>query len=134
MIRRHLNPLTFLVAANAVSLTGNVIAVVAIPWLVLTTTGSAALTGLVVFAGAGAAAVGGLAAGRIVDAIGPVRTSSVADLLSAAAIAPLPLLLAFDVLEIWHVVALAIAGTLARCGSGRVGQRPGDGRRGRPAR
>ena len=38
MIRRNLNPLTFLVAANAVSLTGNVIATVAVPWLVLTTT------------------------------------------------------------------------------------------------
>jgi predicted MFS family arabinose efflux permease len=113
MIRRNLNPLTFLVAANAVSLTGNVIAIVAIPWLVLTTTGSAALTGLAVFAGAGAAAVGGLAAGRVVDLIGPVRASSLADLLSGAAIVPLPILLAFDALEIWHVVLLAIAGTLA---------------------
>ena len=112
-ISRHLTPLTFLVAANAISLTGNVIATVAIPWLVLTTTGSAALTGLAVFAGAGAAAVGGLAAGRIVDAIGPVRTSSLADLLSGLAVAPLPILLAFDALEIWHVVLLAIAGTLA---------------------
>jgi predicted MFS family arabinose efflux permease len=113
MIRRHMTPLTFLVVANAVSLTGNVIATVAVPWLVLTTTGSAALAGLAVFAGAGAAAVGGLAAGRIVDAIGPVRTSSAADLLSGLAVAPLPILLAFDALEIWHVVLLAVAGTLA---------------------
>jgi predicted MFS family arabinose efflux permease len=113
MIRRHLTPLTFLVVANAVSLTGNVIATVAVPWLVLTTTGSAALTGLAVFAGAGAAAIGGLVAGRIVDAIGPVRTSSMADLLSGLAVAPLPILLAFDALEIWHVVLLAVAGTLA---------------------
>ncbi|HEX6127543.1 MAG TPA: MFS transporter [Candidatus Limnocylindria bacterium] len=112
-IPRHLTPLTFLVVANAVSLTGNVIATVAVPWLVLTTTGSAALTGLAVFAGAGAAAIGGLLAGRIVDAIGPVRTSAVADLLSGLAVAPLPILLAFDALEIWHVVLLAIAGTLA---------------------
>jgi predicted MFS family arabinose efflux permease len=111
--RRLLTPLTFLVLANAVSLTGNVIMTVAIPWLVLTKTGSAALTGIAVFAGAGAAAVGGLAAGRIVDAIGPVRTSATADLLSGLAVVPLPILLALDALEIWHVVLLAIVGTLA---------------------
>jgi predicted MFS family arabinose efflux permease len=110
---RLLTPLTLLVVANAVSLSGNVITTVAIPWLVLTTTGSAALAGLAVFAGAGAAAVGGLAAGRIVDAIGPVRTSSAADLLSGLAVAPMPILLAIDALEIWHIVLLLIVGTLA---------------------
>jgi predicted MFS family arabinose efflux permease len=110
---RLLTPLTLLVLANAVSLSGNVITTVAIPWLVLTTTGSATLTGVAVFAGVGGAAVGGLAAGRIVDAIGPIRTSSAADLLSGLAVAPLPILLALDALEIWHVVVLAIVGTLA---------------------
>lgn len=107
------SPLILLVLANAVSLSGNVITTVAVPWLVLTTTGSAALSGLAVLAGAGGAAVGGLAAGRIADAIGPVRTSAAADLLSGLAVAPLPVLLALDALEIWHVVALAIAGALA---------------------
>ncbi len=106
-------PLPLLVLANAVSLSGNVITTVAIPWLVLTTTGSAALTGIAVFAGVGGAAVGGLAAGRIVDAIGPVRTSAAADLLSGLAVAPLPILLAVDALEIWQVVLLSIVGTLA---------------------
>jgi predicted MFS family arabinose efflux permease len=110
---RLMTPLTLLVLANAVSLSGNVITTVAIPWLVLTTTGSAALSGIAVFAGVGGATVGGLAAGRIVDALGPVRTSSAADLLSALAVAPLPILLALDRLEIWHVVVLAIVGTLA---------------------
>jgi predicted MFS family arabinose efflux permease len=106
-------PLTLLVAANAVSLIGNVVMTVAIPWLVLTTTGSAALAGIAVFAGAGSALVGGLAAGRVVDAIGPIRTSAAADLLSGVAVVPLPLLLALDALEIWHVVLLAALGTLA---------------------
>jgi predicted MFS family arabinose efflux permease len=110
---RTSTPLPLLVLANAVSLSGNVIVTVAIPWLVLTTTGSAALAGIAIFAGAGAAVVGGLAAGRIVDAIGPVRTSAAADLLSGLAIVPLPLLLALDALQIWHVVLLAAAGTLA---------------------
>ena len=105
-------PLAVLVLANAVSLSGNVVMTVAIPWLVLTTTGSAALAGTAVFAGALGAVGGGLAAGRIVDAIGPVRASSAADLLSGLAVAPLPILLTLDVLEIWHVVLLALAGTL----------------------
>ena len=110
---RLLTPLARLVVANAVSLSGNVIMTVAIPWLVLTMTGSAALSGIAIFAGVGGAAVGGLLAGRIVDAIGPVRTSAVADLLSGLAIVPLPILLALHALEIWHVVLLAIVGTLA---------------------
>ncbi len=110
---RLATPLNLLVLANAVSLSGNVIMTVAIPWLVLTTTGSAALAGVAIVAGAGAAAVGGLAAGRIVDAIGPVRASSAADLLSGLAVVPLPILLALDALQLWHVVVLVVAGTLA---------------------
>ncbi|HET6744979.1 MAG TPA: hypothetical protein VFH90_03930, partial [Candidatus Limnocylindria bacterium] len=47
---RHVTPLSFLVVANASSLTGNVIATVAIPWLILTTTGSAAMAGIAIFA------------------------------------------------------------------------------------
>jgi predicted MFS family arabinose efflux permease len=111
--RRLPTPLSLLVLANAVSLIGNVVMTVAIPWLVLTTTGSAAAAGIAVFASVGGAAVGGLAAGRIVDAIGPVRTSSAADLISGLAVAPLPTLLALDALEIWHVVLLSIVGSLA---------------------
>lgn len=101
-----------LVLGNAVSLGGNVVMTVAIPWLVLTTTGSAALTGIAVFAGAGGAALGGMLAGRIVDAIGAVRASWAADLLSGLAVAPLPILLTFDALAIWQVVLLTALGTL----------------------
>jgi predicted MFS family arabinose efflux permease len=98
---------------NAVSMTGNVLMTVAVPWLVLTTTGSAAIAGAAVFAGVASATAGGLAAGRVVDAIGAVRASSVADLLSGLAVAPLPVLLALEALEIWHVVLLTVLGTLA---------------------
>jgi predicted MFS family arabinose efflux permease len=105
--------LPLLVVANAVSMTGNVVMTVAVPWLLLTTTGSAAIAGSAVFAGVASATVGGLVAGRVVDAIGPVRASSVADLLSGIAVAPLPVLLALDALEIWQVVVLTVLGTLA---------------------
>jgi predicted MFS family arabinose efflux permease len=110
---RRVRPLIPLVVANAVSLTGNVIAAVAVPWLVLTTTGSAALAGLALFASAAAAVIGGLAAGRIVDAVGATRASAGGDVLSALAVAPLPILLALDALQLPHIVALAFLGALA---------------------
>jgi predicted MFS family arabinose efflux permease len=110
---RRPNALTLLVAGNAVSMTGNVIMTVAVPWLVLTMTGSAAVAGGVVFAGVASATVGGLAAGRVVDAIGAVRTSAAADLLSGLAVAPLPVLLWVGALQIWQVVLLTVLGTLA---------------------
>jgi predicted MFS family arabinose efflux permease len=101
-----------LVLANAVSLTGNVILTVAVPWLVLTMTGSATLAAITVFAGVGGAAVGALVAGGVVDAIGAVRTGSLAEVLNALLIAPLAVLLALDAMELWHVLALAFLGTL----------------------
>ena len=105
-------PLVQLVLANAVSLTGNVILTVAVPWLVLTTTGSATLAAITVFAGVGGAAVGALVAGGVVDAIGAVRTGSLAELLNALVVAPLPVLLALGAMELWQVLALAFLGTL----------------------
>jgi predicted MFS family arabinose efflux permease len=105
-------PLVQLVLANAVSLTGNVILTVAVPWLVLTTTGSATLAALTVFAGVGGASVGALLAGGIVDTIGAVRTGSLADLLNCLVVIPLPVLLALEAMELWHVLALAFLGTL----------------------
>jgi predicted MFS family arabinose efflux permease len=110
---RQRAPLALLVLGNAVSLGGNVVMTVAVPWLVLTTTGSATLAGLVVFAGVASAALGGLAAGRVVDAIGPVRASAAADLLSALAVAPLAVLVGLDALPIWVLLLLTVLGTLA---------------------
>ncbi len=96
-----------LVFANAVSQLGNVVAVVALPWFVLTTTGSAARTGLTAFATTVPLAVGAIAAGSVVDRLGLRRTSVAADLGAAVAISGVPLLYAFDVLEFWHVLVLA---------------------------
>jgi len=46
----HRKPLLGWLTAEAVSLTGTRVSMVAIPWFVLTTTGSATQTGLVAFA------------------------------------------------------------------------------------
>jgi predicted MFS family arabinose efflux permease len=76
-------PLVALLAANAVSLLGNLVALVAIPWLVLEQTGSAART-----------------------------ASTVADLASAAAVAAIPLLHAAGQLSFAAIAAAAFLGAL----------------------
>jgi predicted MFS family arabinose efflux permease len=109
---RVLRPLAALSLANALSLSGNVVATVAIPWLVLDQTGSAALAALSVVSGAAAAAIGALAAGRVVDAVGRTRTSAIADVVSGLALVPIPVLAAAGRLELWHLIVLVFAGTL----------------------
>jgi predicted MFS family arabinose efflux permease len=109
---RDVRPLAVLAIANGLSLSGNVIVTVAIPWLVLDRTGSVTLAGLSVASAAVAAALGALVAGRFVDLAGATRTSATADLLSAAALVPIPLLESAGVLELWHLVGLVFVGTL----------------------
>ena len=106
------SPLLALVLSNAASISANVVMTVVIPWLVLSTTGNAAVAGLVLFAGAGGAATGALVAGRVVDRVGPVRTSALSDLLSGLAVVPLALVIALGRVEMWQVVVLAVVGTL----------------------
>ena len=85
-------PLFALLLANAVSLTGNTLTFVAVPWFVLQTTGSAARTGLAGGAAFLAAVLAGLFGGPIVDRLGFRRTSVLADLASCASVAAIPLL------------------------------------------
>jgi MFS family permease len=107
--RAHRNriPLFSLLAANAVSTVGNSLTIVAVPWFILETTGSAAKTGL-----AGAAlALGGILAsvlgGPLVDRLGFKRASVVTDLACFALVAAIPLLHLADVLTFAHLVVLA---------------------------
>jgi predicted MFS family arabinose efflux permease len=100
-------PLYALVAANAISILGNVVSAIALPWLVLITTGSAAKTGLTAFMIAIPFATAGLFGGALSDRIGAWRTSVFGDSLSAAAVATIPFLHALDRLEFWHVLVLA---------------------------
>jgi len=81
-----------LLAANAVSQLGNVVAVVALPWFVLETTGSAARTGITAFATTVPLALGATMAGPFVDRLGARRVSVLGDLAAGTAIAGIPLL------------------------------------------
>ena len=105
-------PLFALFAANAVSLTGNVAALVAIPWFVLQTTGSATKTGITAFAGLLPVVLSGLFGGALVDRLGYRRTSIVADVASALAVAAIPLLHSTMGLEFWQLVVLVFLGGL----------------------
>lgn len=85
-------PLVGLLAGHAVSMTGNVLTLVALPLHVLSTTGSAALTGVAGFFAALPVVLGGAFGGVLVDRFGYRRSSVLADLVSGATIAVVPLL------------------------------------------
>jgi MFS family permease len=98
-----------LVVANAASNLGNVVAVVALPWFVLETTGSAARAGLVAFATTVPLAVGAVLGGSFVDRIGVRRASVLADLGAGVAIASIPTLHLLDALSFPALLGCAFA-------------------------
>ena len=104
-------PVLALLSANAVSITGNAMASVAIPWFVLQTTGSAAKTGLT-FAVIGLSNV--LAAflgGPVVDRLGYKRSSVITDIGSGVTVALVPLLYSTVGLEFWLLLVLVFLGS-----------------------
>lgn len=105
-------PLYALYTADAISLVGNTVAQLAIPWYVLVTTGSASLTGLAVFFNFLPIVLAGFFGGVVVDRLGFRTTSVVADLASAAAVAAIPLLHATVGIELWQLMALVFLGAL----------------------
>ena len=94
-------PLYALYVADSISLVGNAVAQLAIPWYVLITTGSPALTGLAVFFNFLPAVLAAFFGGVIVDRLGFRTTSVIADLASAAAVAAIPLLHSTVGIELW---------------------------------
>jgi MFS family permease len=103
-------PILALLAANAVSETGNVLAFVAIPWFVLQTTGSAVRTGLTGAVFLLAAVVAGVFGGPVVDRLLFKRASIVADLAGAVTVALVPLLYHTVGLLFWQLLVLVFLG------------------------
>ncbi|MBW1596345.1 MFS transporter [Streptomyces sp. JJ38] len=116
--RRSLRPLAGVLAAVAVSVTGTRVSAVALPWFVLVTTGSATLTGLIVFFEMAPYVVVKAFAGPFVDRLGPRTISWTTDLASATAVAAVPLLHALGLLSF-----PLLSGLVAVIGSARG---PGD--------
>lgn len=105
--------LTRYLLAGALSLLGNAVAAIALPWLILVRTGDAATAGLVAAASATPMLVAALAGGALADRFGRRRTSLVADVASAACVAALPLVDAAWGLSVTAFVLLGVAGALA---------------------
>jgi MFS family permease len=115
-------PLYGWLTAEAVSLLGTRVSMIAIPWLVLVTTGSATRTGLVAAAELTPLVIFKATGGPLVDRVGPRRMAITADLLSMVSVGLIPLLhstghLTFPVL----LVLVAIGGALRGPGDAAVG-------------
>jgi MFS family permease len=107
-------PLIALLSANAISMVGNVLAMIAIPWFVLQTTASASRTGLTAFFTVLPGIIAAFFGGTIVDRLGYKRTSVIADLASCVAVALIPLLY-FTLgprFAFWQLLVLVFLGAL----------------------
>ncbi|HEY9291645.1 MAG TPA: MFS transporter [Microlunatus sp.] len=99
--------------AETFSLAGTRLSMIAIPWLVLTTTGSAGMTGLVSFAEMLPYVITKTLAGPIVDRIGAKPIAVIADAASVLVIALVPILHTAGALHIAVLVPIvAIMGSL----------------------
>ncbi|MBD0329661.1 MAG: MFS transporter [Thermoleophilia bacterium] len=102
-----------LLLRDVVSLTGSQMTWVALPWFVLTTSGSATRMTAVLAMQAAAVAVGGLALGGVATHAGPRRTMLVCDAARAPILAAIPLLHLAGALSFGVLLALVAAmGTL----------------------
>ncbi|MFJ7126292.1 MFS transporter [Streptomyces sp. NPDC098101] len=99
-------PLATVLAANAVSITGNSLTLIGVPWFALETTGSPGKAGLVAFCAALPVLVSALAGGPVIDRLGRRRVSVVSDLVCGLALAAIPLLHHAGALRFWMLCAL----------------------------
>lgn len=110
--RRNRLPLVALLIANIISLSGNQLAAVAVPWFVLQTTGSAVLTGVTAFVNTVPMIIGAFFGSAIADRIGHKQASVISDLLSGVTVAAIPLLYNVDLLPFWLLQVLVFLGAL----------------------
>lgn len=105
-MRRDQIPFFALMTANAISLVGNQLALVALPWFVLQTTGSPARVGIAGAAEALGIILSAFFGGALVDRAGFRRSSIVTDTASGSAIALIPLLDRTLGLAFWQLILL----------------------------
>jgi MFS family permease len=107
-------PLVALLAVNAVATIGTRISAIAIPWFVLTSTGSAAQTGLVTAVELAPYVIAKGLAGPLTDRLGQRRVSIVTDLASAVVFGLIPLASALGLLHLPLLLLLVAVGGAAR--------------------
>lgn len=101
-------PIAALISAEAFSITGTRLSTIAIPWLVLVTTGSALLTGLVAFAEMLPYVLLKALGGPLIDRVGAKRTAVVLDGLSVPVLALVPVLHLMDLLTIHLLIPVVV--------------------------
>lgn len=112
-------PLYGFLLADSISLVGTRLSMIAIPWLVLTTTGSAAQTGLVAFAEMLPLVAVKALAGPVIDRLGARRVAISCDLLSMLVVGLVPLLHLAGALSLPTLLVLvAVGGALRGPGDG----------------
>ncbi len=111
-MRVRRTPLVLLESATVLSGTGNGVAAVVLPWLILDRTGSAVATGVVAAATFLPLLGSSLVAGTVVDRVGRRRSAVVSDALSAASVAAIPVLDWFGGLTLTTLALLAIGGAV----------------------
>ena len=110
--------LTAFLASEVVSTTGTRMSMVAVPWFVLVTTGSAALTGLVAFAETLPLVLVMGFGGPVVDRLGARRVAIGADVVSVVLVGAVPVLHLLGRLPLGALVVLvALAGAVRGAGS-----------------
>jgi len=109
---RNHAPLYALYGANTVSMIGNQLSNLAIPWFVLQTTGSATQTGITAFFSILPTVLAAFFGGGFVDRLGFRHTSIIADLASGVTVALVPLLYALGLLEFWLLLVLVFFGAV----------------------
>lgn len=106
-------PLWGWLLADAISLIGTRVSLLAIPWFVLTTTGSATRTGLVSFAELAPMVLVKVLGGPLIDRLGARRVAVACDLASFVVVGTIPLLHVAELLHFGTLLALvALAGAL----------------------
>jgi MFS family permease len=96
-------------ARDVVSLTGSQMTLLALPWFVLTTTGSPGRMAIVFAVESASMALFGFLGGNVAARLGPRRTMLVADACRAPLVALIPLLHVLDALSFPLIVAIAAA-------------------------
>ncbi|HEX5167181.1 MAG TPA: MFS transporter [Thermomicrobiales bacterium] len=105
-------PIYALLLASAISNVGNMLTMIALPWFVLETTGSAAMTGVVGFFVALPNFLAGMFGGTLVDRLGYKRVSIIADLVSGFGVLMVPLLYLTTGIAFWQLLVLVFIGAL----------------------
>jgi MFS family permease len=112
MTRTRVMPFVALEGSTLLAGLANGVAMVALPWLVLDLTGRADAAGLVALVSGLPTLFASLLSGTVVDTLGRRRTSVISDLLSAVAVAAIPIVGMTLGLTFGWVLALAVLGAV----------------------